>query len=52
VVLPGIAAAVLVPHLGRSDEAYPNVMTLLPSGLLGLVFVALSPPSSRRWDRR
>jgi SSS family solute:Na+ symporter len=41
VVLPGIAAAILTPHLSRSDEAYPNVMTLLPSGLLGLVFVAL-----------
>jgi len=41
VVLPGIAAAILVPQLGRSDEAYPNVMTLLPSGVLGFVFVAL-----------
>jgi SSS family solute:Na+ symporter len=41
VVLPGIAAAVLLPHLSRSDEAYPTLMTLLPSGLLGLVFVAL-----------
>jgi SSS family solute:Na+ symporter len=41
VVVPGIAAAVLVPHLSRSDEAYPTLMTLLPSGLLGLVFVAL-----------
>lgn len=41
VVLPGIAAAVLAPHLGRSDKAYPVVMTLLPSGLMGFVFVAL-----------
>ncbi len=41
VVLPGIAAVVLVPHLSRPDEAYPKLMTLLPSGLLGLVFVAL-----------
>jgi len=41
VVLPGIAAAFLIPHLGRSDEAYPNLMLLLPSGLLGFVFVAL-----------
>ena len=41
VVVPGIAAAVLLPHLLRSDEAYPTLMTLLPSGLLGLVFVAL-----------
>jgi SSS family solute:Na+ symporter len=41
VVLPGIAAAVLLPQLSRPDEAYPTLMTLLPSGLLGLVFVAL-----------
>ncbi len=41
VVLPGIAAFVLLPHLLRPDEAYPTLMTLLPSGLLGLVFVAL-----------
>jgi solute:Na+ symporter, SSS family len=41
VVLPGIAAAFLIPNLGRSDEAYPNLMLLLPSGLLGFVFVAL-----------
>jgi len=41
VVLPGIAAALLLPDLNRSDEAYPTLMLLLPSGLLGLVFVAL-----------
>ena len=41
VVLPGIAALVLAPHLGRPDQAYPTLMTLLPSGLLGLVFAAL-----------
>ena len=41
VVLPGIAAAMLVPHLARSDEAYPTLMTMLPSGMLGFVFVAL-----------
>ena len=41
VVLPGIAAVVLLPHLSRPDEAYPTLMTLLPRGLLGLVFVAL-----------
>ena len=41
VVMPGIAAAILVPHLERSDEAYPYVMTFLPSGVLGFVFVAL-----------
>jgi SSS family solute:Na+ symporter len=41
VVLPGIAALVLAPHLQRPDQAYPTLMTLLPSGLLGLVFAAL-----------
>ncbi|MDE1939086.1 MAG: sodium transporter, partial [Alphaproteobacteria bacterium] len=41
VVLPGIAAVVLAKHLPRADEAYPQLMTLLPGGLLGLVFVAL-----------
>ena len=41
VVLPGIAAGILAPHLGRSDEAYPYLMTLLPKGFLGLVFAAL-----------
>ena len=41
VVVPGVAAVLLVPHLVRPDEAYPKLMTLLPSGLLGLVFVAL-----------
>jgi SSS family solute:Na+ symporter len=41
VVLPGIAAALLISNMGRSDEAYPNLMLLLPSGLLGFVFVAL-----------
>ena len=41
IVLPGIAAVVLAPDLGRPDEAYPTMMQLLPSGLLGLVFAAL-----------
>ncbi|WP_045855512.1 sodium/sugar symporter [Teredinibacter purpureus] len=41
VVLPGIAAAVLVPDLGRSDEAYPSMMQLMPIGIKGLVFAAL-----------
>jgi SSS family solute:Na+ symporter len=41
VVLPGIAAVILAPHLARPDQAYPTLMTLLPSGLLGLVFAAL-----------
>ena len=41
VVLPGIAAVMLAPGLERPDEAYPNMMRLLPSGVLGLVFAAL-----------
>jgi SSS family solute:Na+ symporter len=41
VVLPGIAAVLLAPNLPKPDEAYPSLMTLLPSGLLGLVFAAL-----------
>ena len=41
IVLPGIAAAALAPNLARPDEAYPHLMAMLPSGLLGLVFGAL-----------
>jgi len=41
IVLPGIAAVVLSPGLARPDEAYPTMMRLLPTGLLGLVFAAL-----------
>jgi SSS family solute:Na+ symporter len=41
VVLPGIAAAMLVPELSTPDQAYPQMMTLLPAGILGLVFAAL-----------
>jgi SSS family solute:Na+ symporter len=41
IVLPGIAAVVLAPGLAKPDEAYPTMMALLPSGLLGLVFAAL-----------
>lgn len=41
IVLPGIAAVILAPDLARPDEAYPTMMRLLPSGLLGLVFAAL-----------
>lgn len=41
IVLPGIAALVLAPNLNRPDEAYPHLMALLPSGILGLVFAAL-----------
>jgi SSS family solute:Na+ symporter len=41
VVLPGIAAVMLAPDLDRPDRAYPSMMALLPSGVLGLVFAAL-----------
>ncbi|HTM81631.1 sodium:solute symporter family transporter [Asticcacaulis sp.] len=41
VVVPGMAALVLAPNLERSDQAYPTMMTLLPTGCLGLVFAAL-----------
>jgi len=41
IVLPGVAAAVLAPSLASPDKAYPTVLNLLPSGILGLVFAAL-----------
>lgn len=41
IVLPGIAAVVLAPNLDKPDQAYPAMMALLPTGLLGLVFAAL-----------
>lgn len=41
VVLPGIAMFVMEPNLSAPDQAYPSAMTLLPSGIKGLVFAAL-----------
>ena len=41
VVLPGVAAVLLVPDISRPDEAYPSLMNLMPAGLKGLVFAAL-----------
>ena len=41
VVLPGIAAVILTPNLSAPDQAYPEMMKLLPAGLAGLVFAAL-----------
>ena len=41
VVLPGIAAVLLAPGLSAPDQAYPEMMKLVPSGLRGLVFAAL-----------
>lgn len=40
-VLPGVAAAILIPGLTPSDRAYPEMMKLIPHGLLGLVFAGL-----------
>lgn len=41
VVLPGIAAVILEPELARPDQAYPQLMNLMPVGLKGLIFAAL-----------
>src|SRR5690606_40693131 len=41
VVIPGIAAAMLVPDLSKPDQAYPEMMKLVPHGLLGITFAAL-----------
>ncbi len=41
VVVPGIAALILAPNLAKPDQAYPEMMKLLPPGVLGLVFAAL-----------
>ena len=41
VILPGIAAVILAPGLSAPDQAYPEMMKLVPAGLRGLVFAAL-----------
>lgn len=41
VVLPGIAAVILAPDLAKPDQAYPEMMTLMPTGIKGIVFAAL-----------
>jgi len=41
IVLPGVAAVILAPELESPDKAYPTVLSLLPTGILGLVFAAL-----------
>ncbi|HEX8234254.1 MAG TPA: sodium/sugar symporter [Caulobacteraceae bacterium] len=41
IVVPGIAAVMLAPNLARPDDAYPTMMRMLPTGILGLVFAAL-----------
>ncbi|MCF1427287.1 MAG: sodium/sugar symporter [Shewanella sp.] len=41
VVLPGIAAYLLLPELEHPDRAYPELMLLMPEGLRGLIFAAV-----------
>ena len=41
VVIPGIAAVLLVSDISRPDQAYPTLMSMMPDGLRGLVFAAL-----------
>lgn len=41
VVVPGIAAFMLIPELEKPDQAYGEMMKLLPHGLLGIAFAAL-----------
>lgn len=41
IVLPGIAAVILAPDLNSPDQAYPEMIKLVPAGLKGLVFAAL-----------
>ncbi|MBU2880722.1 sodium/sugar symporter [Psychrosphaera sp. B3R10] len=41
VVLPGIAAVLILPDLAKPDQAYPELMNLMPVGLKGLIFAAL-----------
>ena len=41
VVLPGIAAYLLAPDLEKPDQAYPEMMKLVPAGLMGITFAAL-----------
>ena len=41
VVLPGIAAVLLYPDITKPDQAYPAMMSLMPTGIKGLVFAAL-----------
>jgi len=42
VIIPGIAASVLLPNLPKGDLAFPTMVeTLLPTGLIGLVLAGL-----------
>ncbi len=41
IVVPGIAAIALAPDLAKPDQAYPEMMKLVPTGVRGLIFAAL-----------
>lgn len=41
VVLPGIAAIVLLPGLERPDAAYPTLLAMAPAGARGVILAAL-----------
>jgi len=41
IVIPGIAAVILAPDIGKPDQAYPEMMKLAPVGIRGLIFAAL-----------
>jgi SSS family solute:Na+ symporter len=41
IVLPGIAAVALAPDLSKPDQAYPEMMKLVPSGARGVIFAGL-----------
>lgn len=41
IVVPGIAAFALAPDLAKPDQAYPEMMKLVPEGLRGLIFAGL-----------
>jgi SSS family solute:Na+ symporter len=43
IVMPGLIAKALYPHLDRADDAYPTLLhNLLPTGLLGLTIAGLT----------
>ena len=41
VVVPGIAAVLLVPDLQQGDKAYPSLLNMMPVGIKGIIFAAL-----------
>ncbi len=41
VVVPGIAAVLIVPDLQQADTAYPSLLNIMPVGIKGIIFAAL-----------